>query len=360
MSAPTRRPWLLPLLLVASTQLACPTVTIKSLEILSRARDLVTLVAVIEVDNGEAYSDRFSSTFVIAAPAGWTVEAVRYQIPGEPLVRRAHVATGVAAQADWTYVQPGAVWWGFQTAEHVLPTGIATYTAEIDVRVPRRAREGTLVLVVGDPGAEAPAAAYRVVIKPRPGVTPAEAPGINPAALVEPALGGEGDLDWGFGEARHPDEWIQAQTTDGRLQLSGLSLALPDDLSVMGEPPAGDRVQLMLVPPPGTVYLGGLDVHLAVDEARAHELYDQEVRTAVDDLTVAGTPPTVEEGPADDIGGAVIRTTSLVYTELGHTIHTTLLARIGGGTMVIGAVFGDASGEGAAALRAMLGSVVVE
>ena len=155
MSRPTLRRWvLLPLLAAAISQLACPTVTIKSLEVLRKVKTVVTLGATVEVDNGEAYADAVTSTFVVGVPEGWVVQDVRYRIPGEPLQRRAQPAPGIAAQADWTYVQPGAIWYGFQTVEHVIPTGLATYTAEIDVNVGRKIRGGPVVLVVGEPGAE--------------------------------------------------------------------------------------------------------------------------------------------------------------------------------------------------------------
>ncbi len=393
MSRPGPRLFLLPLLLAAATQLACPTVTIKSLEVLKRARGVVTLGAVIEVDNGEAYADPVESTFAIAAPAGWTVDEVRYQIPGEPLQRRARLAPGMAAKADWTYVQPGATWWGFHTAEHVIPTGVATYTAEIDVRVPCKQREGTVVLVVGEPGTEAATAAYRVTVKPRPGTAATEAPGLNPDAIVQDALAGGGDLgDLGglfgmggadsedfmegggalgeglgmlgslLGAAGQPgyrDEWIAAQSSAGRLQLAGLSVAFPDEMSVMGDPPEGDRVQLVLFPA-GAPYIGGLDVHLAVDEVEANARFDQEVQTAAAELATEGHGPSFEEAPVEQLDGAVLRTTTFVHGEAGQTVHTTLMARIGGSTMVLAAVFGDGSGEGAAAMRAILETVIVD
>jgi hypothetical protein len=362
-------------LLAVVALLGCPTIKILSVTVEGAKKDRATLVINVEVANPDDDAGVNSSVLCLGLDQAWTVEAVRYQVPGEPMARRARPAPAVAAQADWTYLTSDSAWWVFRTADHAVPAGTHVYRVEVDVRYPKKTRGGLLSVVVGDPGPDAVAATFDLSLKPA-GATPVETPPqVNPesqavaasqatgdlgqafaelgegmGALGEGlAQGGDGGSDMaalgtllglGTGSAGFREPWLNEATVDGVIQLGAVTLALPPDWSVLGDQPTGPETALAVMPP-GSPCILGLEIVPGLDETQALEVFEREVQTATDDLATAGTPATASEVQRVTPTGLQLVGQQLSYTDEFGPERLVLLRRVSGGTLVIGVTFGD-------------------
>jgi hypothetical protein len=385
-----------PLLLLAAaaglaTVLGCPTVKLLSVAITSVGKDDAVFAVQIQVDNPDPDTSSAAALSVGVDPS-WTVEEIRYQIPGEALIRRARPAPAVAVQADWVYTADDVAWWGFKTSSVDIPQGTSTYTIDVHVSTPRRAKAGPLALVIGDPGPDAAAGRYEVQLRPKRLVSTTQVLALNPDNQMGSASEAGGDLqdaisglsegtptvgedlenlpdfrelgtllglDTGARGYREP--WIDQRTEAGAIRLAGATLALPDDWSVIGDPPTGPEMALVIMPP-GTPCVLGVEIVPDLDEALAHEVFEREITTALQDFADSGTPGTVAD---------VERITPLGRKVAGKEIHYTddlgpgrllMLERYGNQTLVLAVTFGDPASMAIAEpyLDTLVDSVVFE
>ncbi len=355
------------LALALALLLGCPTVTLISVAVTDVGKDTAVFTVQVQVDNPDPDTSSSAAISVGVDPA-WTVEEIRYQIPGEPLVRRARSAPAVAAQADWVYTADDLAWSGFKTSSVDIPEGTSTYTFDVHVRTPRRAKAGPIAVVVGDPGEDAASGRYDTTLRPRRAVGAATPLPTNPDSQLQAASDAQGDLQdaiSGLGEGApdvgeplpdfrelgtllgldtgargYREPWIDQLTEAGVIRLAGAALALPDDWSVVGDAPTGPELALVVMPP-GTPCVLGLEIVPDLDETLADEVFQREVATALQDLAATGTPGTAEN---------VQRITPMGHKVLGKEIRYTdplgpgrllMLQRFGNGSLVIAVTFGD-------------------
>jgi len=344
----------------------CPTIQIASVSVAKLGKNRIQLVVEVDVDNTANDAGAASSKFAVALDPTWSIEQIRYAIPGEPMTRTARQAPGVAAGTDWTYTTSNVTWWGFNTAEHVVPAGRHIYRVEIDVAVPRKTRTGNLVLVVGDPGPDAVVGAYEINLKPAT-VTAVDAPPINPDSEIE--MGGMegdfGDMMGGFGEAMEGlgeagdmlgglgamfgmesgadgfrSEYIQQNTADGTVTLGGVALTLPASWSIIADPPESDTIQLALLPP-GMKGTTGVDIRTGVSAEDAAAIFAKEVETVTADLTAEGTPPTIADLTRTTPGGITFEGKEFRFSEGEAEGQIQLVSRLEGGTLLLFVTVGD-------------------
>ncbi len=377
-----RAPMIRALLLVAlglmlvSLVLGCPTIKIRSLTVDSFKKNVAVLSIEIEVDNTADDADSSSSKVAVALPAGWELLEVTYRIPGEPLDRRARPLPGLAVQADWVYEFEGGVWWGFDTAEHAVPAGVNIYPMELRVQVPRKTRDGRLAMVVGDPGPDTEVAAFAFELKGKREVTRIEAPAINPASQIETtadALDMEGMMAGlgeglaalgegleGVGEAGtmmrqlgtmfgvetgapgYREDWITAQMDGAVFRMSGAALDIPEGWSAMGDPPTDETIQMVLMPPGATTFLG-VRLVPGVDAASAAELFEAEVGKANGDLAAEGTPAAISEITRTTPGGRAVQGRQLRVVTEGDAVVWTMVRLAEGDHLAMVVTSGDAA-----------------
>ena len=348
----------------------CPKVSILSVGLDDVRRDRATLHIQLQVDNPEV-TQEVDSSIALGLESSWSVEEVRYQVPGEPLVRRARPSPGLAANADWTFDDEGLAWWGFDSAEHMMPAGTTVYDVEVDVRYPRRTRSGSLALVVGDPSPDSPNGRYALTLRPGSTVEALGALPVNPENQVESS----GDAADGFQQAvsalsnetemmgalaeetselrelgtligvntgargfREP--WIQESTRDGVIQLTRISVQVPDDWSVLGDPPTGPETALVFMPP-GSPCVLGLEIVPDLDQAMADEAFAREVETARKDLSASGVAATVHDDALTTPGGLRVVGKELGYVDEFGPGRLLLLRRYEAETLVLAVTFGD-------------------
>ena len=355
--------------------LGCPTIKILDVSVQGAKKDHATLIIDVEVANPDDDAGVNSSVLCLGVDPSWRIEQVRYQVPGEPMARRARTAPAVAAQADWTYLTSDTAWWVFRTADHQVPAGTSIYRVEVDVRYPKKTKGGLLSIVVGDPGPDAVAATWDLSLRPA-GATPVEAPlAINPESQAVAASQATGDLGAAFGalgegmgalgeglmqgedggedmaalgqlrglgtgDRGFREPWIDEATVDGVIRLEGATLALPLEWSVLGEKPTGPETTLAVMPP-GSPCILGLEIVPGLDEGQAVEVFDREVQTAMDDLATAGTPATVSDVQRVTPTGLQLAGKMLSYaTEFGPE-KLLIVRRVGSGSLAMGVTFGD-------------------
>jgi len=366
--------WMALLLLVG-----CPELRIISVTIDEVRRDHGTFVIEVGVNNPEVGEPYVASTsLALAVDPGWTIREVRYTVPGEPLTRRARPSPPMAAKADWTFQRQDLSWWGFVSADHVVPPGESVYAIEVDVAFPPRTRCGALAVVVGEPGPDAQSAAFDLTLRGGRAVESRGALALNPESQLQSASDAAGGVEAAFatlgegvaaaGEGlRNPAEsdsdlreigtllgvntgargfrepWLQEATQDGVIHLPSVSLALPDEWSVLGDPPTGPEIALVVMPP-GSPCMMGLEFVPDLDEAMATEAFEREVTTAVSDLSATSAAPVT----ADDLqlttpAGLAIGGRRLHYTDEYGPGRLTMLHRYGNDTLVMAVTFGDPS-----------------
>ncbi len=318
----------------------CPTIKIRSLEVASFRKDVAVFDIQVEVDNSANDAGSNSSKLAVALPTGWEVVDLTYHVPGEVLQRRAQPLPGVAIQADWVYERDDAVWWGYTTAEHAVPAGKHIYPVQLTVRVPKKTKTGWVALAIGDPGPDAEVGAFTVELKGKREVDVIAAPAVNPDSQLA-AAGDAGSLEGmmaglgeglaalgegleGVGEAGsmmrtlgtmlgvdtgaegYREEWISTRTEEGVFRMGGVALAIPADWSAMGDEPADATVQMVLMPPGGSTFLG-LKVVPAVGAEGAPGLFEEEVGKAANELAAEGTPAAISEIARTTPGGKALK-----------------------------------------------------
>ena len=359
--------------------LGCPELHIVSVEIDDVGRDHATLVVKVGVTNPKLDEPYVASTsLALAVDPEWSIREVRYGVPGEPMTRRAKPSPPMAAKADWTFQRQDLSWWGYISADHVVPPGESVYRIEVDVQVPPRTRAGSLAVVVGEPGPDAKSAAFDLTLRPGKAVKALGPLLLNPDSQLQSASDAAGGVEAAFadlgqgvaaageglqnpggneGELREigtllgvntgargfREPWIQQATEDGAIRLSNVSLTLPDDWSILGDPPTGPEIALVVMPP-GSPCMMGLELVPDLNEAMAAEAFQREVTTAHDDLDGTSTAPVrAEDLTLTSPGGLDVGGRGLHYTDEYGPGQLMLLHRYGNGTLVLAVTFGDES-----------------
>lgn len=365
-------------LVITGLVLGCPTIKIRSLTVESFKKDVATLAIEIEVDNSADDAGTASSKVALALPTGWEVLDLTYQIPGEPLERRAKPLPGLAIQTDWIYEFDDAVWWGFDTAEHAVPAGKHVYPVRLTVQVPRKTKAGRIALVIGDPGPDAEVGAFEFELKGKRTVAWIEAPAVNPASQITTAegamdmeammaglgegLAGLGEGLEGIGEAGtmmrqlgtmlgvdtgasgYREEWIAAQMEGDLFRMNGATVAVPEGWSAMGDPPTDSAIKMVLMPPGATTFVG-LKLIPGVDTTEAARLFEDEVGQAAAELVAEGTPAAISEVTRTSPGGRAIAGRQLrIVTEGSEGLWTMVRLADGGGLAMV-VTTGDAATE---------------
>lgn len=353
-----------------ATVLGCPTVKLLSVAIASVGKDDAVFTVEIQVDNPDPGTSA-SAALSVGVDPSWTVEEIRYRIPEEPLVRRARPAPAVATQTDWVYLAQDVAWWGFKTSSVDIPTGTSTYSLDVHVRTPRRAKSGPLALVIGDPGEDAASARYAVQLRPKRLVSEAQVLAFNPDSQMASATEAGGELqdaiaglsggtptvdedlqnlpdfrelgtllglDTGARGYREP--WIEQRTEAGAIRLAGATLALPDDWSVIGDAPTGPEMALVVMPP-GTPCVLGVEIVPDLDEALAQEVLEREIATALQDFADSGAPGTANDVERITPMGRKVTGKEIHYTDDLGPGRLLMLKRYGGQTLVLAVTFGD-------------------
>lgn len=354
--------------------LGCPTVKLLQVTVADVGKDTAVFTVEVQVDNPDQDTSSAAALSVGVDPS-WTVEEIRYRIAGEPLVRRARSAPAVAAQTDWVYTADDLAWWGFKTSSVDIPQGTSTYSFDVHVRTPRRARAGALALVVGDPGEDAASGRYTVTLRPGRTVGEGAALPLNPDSQLQSASAAEGDLQdaiSGLGQGTpnvgeplpdfrelgtllgldtgargYREPWIDQLTEASTIRLAGASLTLPDDWSVVGDAPTGPEVALVVMPP-GTPCVLGVEIVPDLDETLAGEVFQREVATALQDLADSGTPGTAENVQRITPMGHKVLGKEIRYTDAHGPGRLLMLQRFGNGALVIAVTFGDEASMGVA------------
>jgi len=366
-------------LLLASLVLGCPTIKIRSLTVESFKKDLAVLAIEVEVDNTADDAGDASTKVAIALPEGWAIQELAYQIPGEPLQRRARPLPSLAIQADWIYDFEGVTWWGFDTAEHAVPAGKHLYPVRLTVKVPKKTKTGRIALVIGDPGPDAESGAFEFELKGKRTVAWIEPPAVNPDSQTSAAgamdmdmeammaglgegLAGLGEGLEGIGEAGtmmrqlgtmlgvdtgatgYREEWIGAQMEGDNFRMNGAALVVPEGWSAMGDAPTDRAIKMVLMPPGATTFLG-LKLIPGIDAAEATQLFEDEVGQAAAELVAEGTPAAISEVTRTTAGGPALAGRQLrIVTEGSEGLWTMVrLADAPGLAMVV--TTGDAATE---------------
>ncbi len=380
--------WVLAALVGLATVLGCPTVKLISVAITSVGKDDAVFAVQIQVDNPDPDTSS-SAALSVGVDPSWSVEEIRYQIPGEALVRRARPAPAVAAQTDWVYTADDVAWWGFKTSSVDIPQGTSTYTIDVRVSTPRRAKSGPLALVIGDPGPDAAAGRYEVQLRPKRLVSATQVLALNPDSQMGSASEAGGDLQEAIsglaegaptlgeplpdfrelgtllgldtGARGYREPWIDEHTEAGAIHLAGASLALPDDWSVVGDPPTGPEMALVVMPP-GTPCVLGVEIVPDLDEAVAQEVFEREITTALQDFADSGTPGTVVDVERITPMGRKVAGKEIHYTDDLGPGRLLMLKRYGNQTLVLAVTFGDPGSMAVAEpyLEALVDAVVFE
>lgn len=130
----------------------CPQFEVVSLDVTGFRKGRATFDLVISLDNPDKEGAWTDSCYLsLALPQGWDVHDFRYRIPGENLDRRLRPAPDIAARAWWVFDHPDGVWWSYTLARHSLPPALSTYSAVLEIDVPRKSRSGDVVLVLYSP-----------------------------------------------------------------------------------------------------------------------------------------------------------------------------------------------------------------
>jgi len=355
----------------------CPELHIISVDIEEARKDHATLVVKVGVDNPQLDEPYVASTsLAFALDPGWSIREVRYSVPGEPLTRRARPSPPMAAKADWTFLREDLSWWGFISADHVVPPGDSVYRIEVDVLYPPRTRTGSLAVVVGEPGPDAEHAAFDLTLRPTQTVEARGELALNTESQLQSASDAAGGVEAAFanlgqgvaaageglqnpqtaeGDLREigtllgvntgargfREPWLQQVTKDGAIQLPGVFLGLPDDWSILGDPPTGPEIALVVMPP-GSPCMMGLELVPDLDQALATEAFGREVTTAESDLAATSTTPVrTDELSLTTPGGLQIGGRRLHYSDEYGPGQLTMLYRYGQGTLVMAVTFGD-------------------
>lgn len=155
----------------------CPTLNLSQVQILpgSVSRSGLTLQATVVVEETDATTGEGNTpaegkgVIGVHLPVGWSVARGRVQVPGEPMQRALYAAPQAAVAMAQSFPQTPGQWWAFASNSQTIQQGQHTYSVELDLVPPKKAKEtllGVTATVLTDDLTEIPAPLqYKLLLK---------------------------------------------------------------------------------------------------------------------------------------------------------------------------------------------------